>query len=67
MSAGAWIVVTGAAGRVGGVGRALVELLRRRYLTVRALVRPDIESPAALRVMSMFRGNIPGRALCAEV
>ena len=31
------ILVTGAAGRVGAVGRGIVELLRRRGLQVRAL------------------------------
>ena len=37
------ILVTGAAGRVGGVGGAVVEALRRRDLPVRALVRRDDE------------------------
>jgi NAD(P)H dehydrogenase (quinone) len=35
------ILVTGAAGRVGGVGGAIVEILRQRDLPVRALVRRD--------------------------
>src|SRR5947209_7743686 len=43
------ILVTGAAGRVGGVGGAVVEALRRRGLPVRALVRRDDERAAALR------------------
>src|SRR5262245_3976682 len=43
------ILVTGAAGRVGGVGGTVVELLRRRDLPVRALVRRDDERAAALR------------------
>jgi len=43
------ILVTGAAGRVGGVGGAVVEALRRRDLPVRALVRRDDERAAALR------------------
>jgi len=43
------VLVTGAAGRVGGVGRALVEGLRRHGLSVRALVRTDDERAAALR------------------
>jgi uncharacterized protein YbjT (DUF2867 family) len=43
------ILVTGAAGRVGGVGGAVVEALRRRNLPVRALVRREDERVAALR------------------
>src|SRR5262245_65463550 len=43
------ILVTGAAGRVGGVGGAVVEALRRRDLPVRALVRRDDERADALR------------------
>ena len=43
------ILVTGAAGRIGGVGGAVVEALRRRGLPVRALVRRDDERAAALR------------------
>jgi NAD(P)H dehydrogenase (quinone) len=43
------ILVTGAAGRVGGVGGAVVEALRRRDLPVRALVRRDDERAEALR------------------
>ena len=43
------IPVTGAAGRVGGVGGAVVEALRRRDLPVRALVRRDDERAEALR------------------
>jgi NAD(P)H dehydrogenase (quinone) len=43
------ILVTGAAGRVGGVGGAVVEALRRRDLPVRALVRREDERAAALR------------------
>ena len=35
------ILVTGAAGRVGGVGGAVVEVLRQRDVPVRALVRRD--------------------------
>src|SRR5262249_3507505 len=42
------ILVTGAAGRVGGVGGAVVEALRRRDLPVRALVRREDERAAAL-------------------
>jgi NAD(P)H dehydrogenase (quinone) len=43
------ILVTGAAGRIGGVGGAVVEALRRRDLPVRALVRRDDERAEALR------------------
>jgi uncharacterized protein YbjT (DUF2867 family) len=43
------ILVTGAAGRVGGVGGAVVEALRRRGLPVRALVRREDERTGALR------------------
>jgi NAD(P)H dehydrogenase (quinone) len=43
------ILVTGAAGRVGGVGRAVVELLRERGQPVRALVRVEDERVEALR------------------
>jgi uncharacterized protein YbjT (DUF2867 family) len=45
------ILVTGAAGRVGGVGRTVVELLRERGLPVRALVHRDDDRAAALRAM----------------
>jgi uncharacterized protein YbjT (DUF2867 family) len=50
MSSGNPIMVTGAASRVGGVGGAVVEALRRRGLAVRALVRRDDERADALRV-----------------
>ena len=43
------ILVTGAAGRVGGVGGAVVKALRRRDLAVRALVRREDERADALR------------------
>jgi NAD(P)H dehydrogenase (quinone) len=43
------ILVTGAAGRVGAVGRTIVKLLRRRGLQVRALVRREDERADALR------------------
>lgn len=43
------ILVTGAAGSVGGVGRTIVELLRARGLPVRALVRREDDRAAALR------------------
>ncbi len=43
------ILVTGAGGRVGAVGRTIVELLRQRDLPVRALVRREDERAEALR------------------
>lgn len=43
------ILVTGAAGRVGGVGGAVVEVLRQRDLPVRALVRREDKRAEALR------------------
>jgi len=49
MPIGCPILVKGAAGRVGGVGGAVVEALRRRDLPVRALVRRDDERAEALR------------------
>lgn len=49
MTANRPILVTGAAGRIGGVGRQVVELLRQWGLPVRALVRTDDDRAAALR------------------
>jgi NAD(P)H dehydrogenase (quinone) len=43
------ILVTGAAGRVGGVGRTVVELLRQRGLPVRAMVHREDARAVALR------------------
>ena len=43
------ILVTGVPGRVGGVGSAIVEILRSRDLRVRALVRREDERTDALR------------------
>jgi NAD(P)H dehydrogenase (quinone) len=43
------ILVTGAAGRVGAVGRTVVELLRRRSLPVRAFVHREDERADTLR------------------
>jgi NAD(P)H dehydrogenase (quinone) len=51
MSVGNSILVTGAAGNVGGVGRTVVELLRQRNLPVRALVHCEDERANALRAM----------------
>src|SRR5262247_2929311 len=45
------ILVTGAAGRLGGVGRTVVATLRRRGLPVRALVRREDERADALRAL----------------
>ncbi len=43
------ILVTGAAGRVGGVGRMIVSMLRERGLPVRAMVHREDERAEALR------------------
>jgi len=43
------ILVTGAAGKVGGVGRRVVEMLRERDLPVRAMVRTEDARAQALR------------------
>src|SRR5262245_7429905 len=43
------ILVTGAAGQLGGVGRTVTELLLARRLPVRALVRREDDRAAALR------------------
>ena len=51
MSVGNTILVTGAAGNVGGVGRTVVKLLRQRNLPVRAMVRREDERANALRAM----------------
>ena len=45
------ILVTGAAGRVGAVGRSVAEMLRERDLPVRALVRREDERADALRAI----------------
>ena len=45
------ILVTGAAGRVGAVGRSVVELLRSRGLPVRALVHREDERALRLRAI----------------
>ncbi len=64
------ILITGAAGRVGAVGRTIVELLRRRGLPVRALVRSEDGRAAALRATGaevvtgdLTSGNDVARAL----
>ena len=45
------ILVTGAAGRVGGIGRTLTELLLQQGKAVRAMVRNEDERAQALRDM----------------
>jgi uncharacterized protein YbjT (DUF2867 family) len=50
-STGDPILVTGAAGRIGGVGGAVVEILRRRHLPVRAMVRKEDARADALRAI----------------
>src|SRR5262245_30860134 len=45
------ILVTGAAGRVGGVGRTVAELLLMQGKAVRAMVRNEDERAKALRDM----------------
>src|SRR4029434_6128254 len=51
MSINGLILVTGAAGHVGGVGRMVVEMLRQRGLPVRALVRREDGRADALRAL----------------
>lgn len=70
MSIDAPILVTGAAGRIGGVGGEVVEILRRRGLPVRALVRTEDDRAEALRatgaevvVGDLTRANDVARAL----
>jgi uncharacterized protein YbjT (DUF2867 family) len=60
MSIDAPILVTGAAGRLGGVGGEVVEFLRGRDLPVRALVRTDDDRAAALRATGaeVFVGDL---------
>src|ERR1044071_7828802 len=43
------ILVTGAAGRVGGIGRTVTELLLKQGKAVRAMVRNEDERAQALR------------------
>lgn len=45
------ILVTGAAGRIGAVGRAITKLLLKQGEAVRAMVRTEDERAQALRVM----------------
>jgi len=54
------ILVTGAAGRVGGVGRTVTELLLKQGKAVRAMVRTEDERAQALREMGaeVVAGNL---------
>ena len=45
------VLVTGAGGGVGGVGRSVVEMLRERDIPVRAMVHHDDERADALRAL----------------
>jgi NAD(P)H dehydrogenase (quinone) len=58
------ILVTGAAGKVGAVGRSVVELLRKRDLPVRAFVRRRDERSDALKEMGadLFVGDLTSGA-----
>ena len=60
MSIDASILVTGAAGRLGGVGREVVEILRQHDLPVRALVRSEDERSEGLRAIGaeVVRGDL---------
>ena len=48
-SSGNRVLVTGVPGRIGGVGSAIVDILRRRNLPVRALVLREDHRTDALR------------------
>jgi uncharacterized protein YbjT (DUF2867 family) len=54
------ILITGAAGRIGGVGRTITELLLKQGRPVRAMVRKEDERAQALRDMGaeMVVGNL---------
>src|SRR5262245_1091931 len=56
------ILVTGAAGEVGGIGRTLTRLLIERGLAVRALVRREDERAQALRALGAgaVQGDLTG-------
>ena len=53
------ILVTGAAGRVGGVGGLVVEALQRRGLPGRAMVRREDGRAEALSTASAYRFGRP--------
>ena len=65
MSPGGPIPVTGAAVRVGDVGGPVVEALRRRALSVRALVRRDDQRADASRATGAEVVVTPRPALTA--
>jgi len=54
------VLVTGVPGRVGGVGSAIVDILRRRDLPVRALVLREDQRTDALRAngVDVVVGNL---------
>src|SRR5882724_1599139 len=52
------ILVTGAAGRIGSVGRTVTELLLARGFRVRAQVRVDDERAAGLRRVEFDRSDL---------
>jgi uncharacterized protein YbjT (DUF2867 family) len=54
------ILVTGAAGHTGGIGRTVVELLRKQDKAVRAMVRKEDERAQALRDLGaeVVAGNL---------
>ncbi|MDX3075740.1 NmrA family NAD(P)-binding protein [Streptomyces sp. NPDC088354] len=62
------ILVTGAAGNVGGVGRSAVEVLRDRGFPVRAFVRREDDRAEALRAIGaeVFVGDLTSTADVAE-
>ncbi|MFJ4845043.1 MULTISPECIES: NmrA family NAD(P)-binding protein [unclassified Streptomyces] len=62
------ILVTGAAGSVGGVGRTAVEVLRDRGFPVRAFVRREDDRAEALRAIGaeVFVGDLTSTADVAE-
>jgi nucleoside-diphosphate-sugar epimerase len=53
------ILVTGAAGRVGAIGRTVTELLLKQGEAVRAMVRTEDERAQALRDMGCSEGACP--------
>jgi nucleoside-diphosphate-sugar epimerase len=59
------ILVTGAAGRVGAVGRTVTELLLKQGKAVRAMVRNEDERAQALRDMDGEAHNYSFRCAIA--
>ncbi|HEV7511026.1 MAG TPA: hypothetical protein VGO27_04970 [Candidatus Acidoferrum sp.] len=57
------ILVTGAAGRVGAVGRTVTELLLQQGKAVRAMVRTDDERAQALRALGDVLRHVGFRCL----